>query len=206
MSRVSSLEARVGRGAGRREDGVKFYDAEGREIFGGRRAGATPEADKALSQPFRFSRPVVTASEVIDDVAGAFDLSRAELLFNRRLARLAQARMAGYWLIRDTLKRSYPEIARALRRADHTTILHGCRETNRRLANGGAFATKVLALRGAITARKQALAEAASAEDAWNPEDPPSITDQTHVAFLDGRWPVYVTESEKKAPRGGGAK
>ncbi len=173
MSRFPSLEARGCRGAAPRKNGAKFYDAEGRKIFGGRLAGAIPEAGAVADEmhPFRLSRPVVTASEVINDVAVAFDLSHAELFSSSRLARVSRPRMASYWLIRETLKRSYPEIARALRREDHTTILHGCRETERRLAGGGAFAAKVLALRDAITARKQALAAAASA-GAMNTESP----------------------------------
>jgi len=156
---------RAGQGAVRRGDGVTLYDAEGRKIFGGRLAGAIPEADAVAGEmhPFRLSRPVVTASEVVDDVAVAFGLSRAELLSNSRSARVTRPRMAGYWLIRETLKRSYHEIARAFRRENHATILHGCRETEQSLANGGDFAAKVLALRDAITAKKQALAEAASA-------------------------------------------
>ena len=146
---------------------MTFYDAEGRKIFG-RRTGAMPEAGAVADEmhPFRLSRPVVTASEVINDVAVAFDLSHAELFSSSRLARVSRPRMASYWLIRETLKRSYPEIARALRREDHTTILHGCRETERRLGEGGAFAEKVLALRDAITARKRALAASAGARNA----------------------------------------
>ena len=124
-----------------------FYDAEGREIAGARR----------LPPAARYS---AGAAEVFDFTAMTFSISREEILAPDRSRQFSRPRMAAYWLTREVLGLSYPQIARAAKRRDHTTILHGCRETARRLAEGGEFAAKVMDMKAFLVERRAARAAA----------------------------------------------
>ena len=74
-----------------------------------------------------------TAEQIIGTTTAFFDLSKEELTGPRRGARVVAARQIAMYLMRHDGGLTLPEIGRVLGGRDHTTALHGCRKTERRL-------------------------------------------------------------------------
>lgn len=72
-----------------------------------------------------------------------------EQLFQRTrgLKEAAEARQVFYWLGREVTGKSFPQIARCLGR-DHSTVIHGWRRVDARLANDDRFYSEVMAIKG----------------------------------------------------------
>lgn len=91
-----------------------------------------------MSKPFRdiiwLTGRRVTAKEIISEVAHRRKLSVNEMLSPSRKHCIAHARQEAMWEIHTRLGRSLPWIAQALHLKDHTTVLHGIRAHERRLA------------------------------------------------------------------------
>jgi len=68
----------------------------------------------------------------IDDiqriVAKFYEISRVELIAERRMAYLVRARQVGMYLCKKLTVRSLPEIGRRFGNRDHTTVLHAVRK------------------------------------------------------------------------------
>lgn len=78
-----------------------------------------------------------TAKRIIAQVAEQHGLTAAELLGATRVRSIAYARQEAMWRISRELGRSLPEIGRMMGGRDHTTVLHGIRAHERRLAEAG---------------------------------------------------------------------
>jgi chromosomal replication initiation ATPase DnaA len=98
----------------------------------------------------------VTIAAVQRAVAGHFGLSREQFLAQRRHAPLVHARQTAMFLAKEFTLKSLPEIGRAFGGMDHTTILHGIRQVQRRLDRDAAFGATVDELRQKIRRRAQA--------------------------------------------------
>lgn len=68
-----------------------------------------------------------------EEICLKYGITMTELLSRRRLLKLASARFEGYWRARNETTASYPEIARAFNRSDHTTIMHGVQRYEQRV-------------------------------------------------------------------------
>ena len=53
-----------------------------------------------------------------------YNISRDDLLGNRRLAELVFPRHVAIYFLRENLKLSFPRIAKIMKKKDHTTIFH----------------------------------------------------------------------------------
>lgn len=84
--------------------------------------------------------------DCIDVVREAFGVTREEILARRR--RLAPERQMIMWLARRHTLASLPQIGAAMAGRDHTTILHGIAQHERRMAEdaGVAKMTRTLAM------------------------------------------------------------
>ena len=71
--------------------------------------------------------------EIVEAVAAELGYTVADLQGPRVLRPIAQARQLAMLMLREITGASYPKIARALGRKDHTTALYGCRQTVERL-------------------------------------------------------------------------
>lgn len=69
--------------------------------------------------------------EIARRVCSLHGVSIEELKSNRRFRAIADARFHFYYLARKHTSKSFPEIARHVNK-DHTTVLHGCNEFERR--------------------------------------------------------------------------
>ena len=73
----------------------------------------------------------MTARDIIRGTAQVYDVSAADLLGTSRHALIVRARHVAMWLVRDLLKASYPETAKALNRGDHTTAMSATKALGR---------------------------------------------------------------------------
>lgn len=72
--------------------------------------------------------------EIIARVAERNGLSIDELLLKRQHRSVSRPRQEAMWALRQAGRWSLPQIGRALGGFDHTTVLHGVRAHERRLA------------------------------------------------------------------------
>lgn len=75
-----------------------------------------------------------TAADILREVAFRNGLTVEEMLAATRKKTFAHARQEAMWEIRQRTKLSLPQIARRMRLKDHTTVLHGVRRHEERLA------------------------------------------------------------------------
>lgn len=76
----------------------------------------------------------VSTRNIHKSICFVYDIDMDLLLGRRRSKMIAEARLLGYWLTRKLRQDSYPMIARSFLRDDHTTIIHGAKLIEQRLA------------------------------------------------------------------------
>jgi chromosomal replication initiator protein len=91
--------------------------------------------DEALpgEAPARVLRAEPTPAEIQEAVCSRFDIDRDDLLSASRAGPLVEARQLSMYLTRDLTQLSLPQIAKAFKRRDHTTVLHALRRVESRL-------------------------------------------------------------------------
>jgi chromosomal replication initiator protein len=93
----------------------------------------TPELVATALSDVEISAPVHTLEQILELVASAYGLSRADLSRRSRERRLARPRQIAMYLCRRYTDASLAEIGRALGR-DHTSVLHATRSVEARIA------------------------------------------------------------------------
>lgn len=91
-----------------------------------------------LDRPFRNRMglrvpDVRPLREVILEVCDRRGLTLAEMISPRRNAVLVWARQEAMWECRRQTTASFPQIARALGKQDHTCVIHGARQHEKRM-------------------------------------------------------------------------
>lgn len=100
------------------------------------RAEAYSIVSRVYAEP---SSPRIPARKVIAEIAEQYGLTYADLIGPSRLKRIVRPRHHAYWAVRQLCPHlSYPEIGRRFGGRDHTTILHGVRAHEQRMAEGKA--------------------------------------------------------------------
>ena len=74
-----------------------------------------------------------TAQHIKQLVARVAEVAVIDLVSPRRQRRIAEARQVAMWLMRRYTPLSFPQIARALERHDHSTVTHGVRKVEEAL-------------------------------------------------------------------------
>jgi chromosomal replication initiator protein len=97
----------------------------------------------------RASEPTAV-EEIQERVAGAFGLSRAELIGSSRAATPLRARQIAILLTRESTDLSLPQIGRLYGGRDHSTILNSLRRAEASLAGDADLSARVAELRAAI--------------------------------------------------------
>jgi chromosomal replication initiator protein len=92
-------------------------------------------------------------SEIVRAVCDHYGTSEIDLLSDRRAREFARPRQVAMWLGRKLTFRSLPEIARFLRRGDHTTVMHGIKVIDHLVATDFEFANAVHSIRRRVGAR-----------------------------------------------------
>jgi chromosomal replication initiator protein len=91
-----------------------------------------------------------TVEEIQERVAGAFGISRAELVGTSRAATPLRARQVAILLTREATDLSLPQIGRLYGGRDHSTVLNSLRRVEVVLTGDPQFANRVAELRAAI--------------------------------------------------------
>ncbi len=104
---------------------------------------------EVIPQGPRSSQPTAV-EQIQQQVAVAFDVSRAELLGSTRSARPLRARQVAIFLTRELTDLSLPQIGRLYGGRDHSTVLNSVRRIETGLAEDSTLASRVAELRTAI--------------------------------------------------------
>jgi chromosomal replication initiator protein len=100
--------------------------------------------------PHGSSVEPTTVEEIQRQVAGAFGISRAELVGSTRAATPLRARQVAMLLTRELTDLSLPQIGRLYGGRDHSTVLNSLRRAEAGVAGDPELAARVAELRGAI--------------------------------------------------------
>lgn len=96
-----------------------------------------------IDATFPGTQPVTRSQHSIEQciqlVAREFGLGRHEIVGQRRSAYVARPRQIIMWLAKETTTASLPMIGRALGNRDHTTIMHGIHQVERRRAESSEY-------------------------------------------------------------------
>lgn len=102
--------------------------------------------------PWRAPREL-SEVDVADCVAAAsavFGIPVNDIMSDRRAKDIAYARFAAIQAARDLTRKSLPVIARAMNRADHTTIMHGLKRAEQLCGLSGEYAAKCRRVRNVV--------------------------------------------------------
>lgn len=92
----------------------------------------------------------VTIRDIQIAVAHECDISFIEMMSDRRLAKLVQARQIAMYLARSLTTISTPAIGRRFGGRDHTTVLHSIRQIERLILSDPILAARIEAIRNTL--------------------------------------------------------
>ncbi|MEW6122249.1 MAG: chromosomal replication initiator protein DnaA [Pseudomonadota bacterium] len=105
-------------------------------------------AETAIRDLVRPSDPKrVRVEDILRVVAKHYNVSRADLLSQRRTANVVKPRQIAMYLAKTLTLRSLPEIGRRFGGRDHTTVLHAVRKIDGLIASDRALADEIEALK-----------------------------------------------------------
>jgi len=84
-------------------------------------------------------KKIITAEEIQRVVAERFHLKQAEMKSKKRTKTIVQPRQITMYLCRELTSLSFPEIGRHFGGKDHTTVIHACRQIEKRLEDDASF-------------------------------------------------------------------
>lgn len=84
-------------------------------------------------------KKIITAEEIQRVVAERFHLKQAEMRSKKRTKTIVQPRQITMYLCRELTSLSFPEIGRHFGGKDHTTVMHACRQIDKRLDADASF-------------------------------------------------------------------
>lgn len=87
-----------------------------------------------------------TIKEIQKCISKHFNVSMNDLMSPRRFAKVVVPRQIGFYLARKLTRLSLPDIGRRFGGKDHTTVLHGSRVIERKIAEDPIFAQTVAQL------------------------------------------------------------
>ncbi|HEY5649713.1 MAG TPA: chromosomal replication initiator protein DnaA [Nitrospiria bacterium] len=93
----------------------------------------SPELVKKVLRDAVRAKKIITVEEIQRVVAGRFHLKQAELRSKKRTKTIVQPRQITMYLCRELTPLSFPEIGRHFGGKDHTTVIHACRQIEKRL-------------------------------------------------------------------------
>ena len=84
------------------------------------------DVKKILKHIIHRPRKVVTHKKVIQTIADFYEISEKDILSKNRRKEISHPRQVAMFIMRDSLKNSYPFIGSKVGGRDHTTIMHAC--------------------------------------------------------------------------------
>lgn len=99
-------------------------------------AGLPPVNGRGPDEILPHHRGKAHVRKIVMEVSAVSGVSVADIISHRRPERICVARHFIMYRARNETILSFPEIGRLIGRRDHTTILHGARATDQRIASG----------------------------------------------------------------------
>jgi len=75
----------------------------------------------------------INAKQIIETVAGFYNLNLKNLSEQSRRREVAHPRQIAMYLMREEIRLSYPQIGKELGGRDHTTVIHACNKINQQI-------------------------------------------------------------------------
>ena len=96
-----------------------------------------------LSSPHFRNTPLGPIGIIINMLTKHENITKLDLLSERRTKHLVYVRHMGFWLCRECTKRSLPEIGRLFGGRDHTTVMNGCDKISRLIQEDAVLARRL---------------------------------------------------------------
>ena len=96
---------------------------------------------------------VITAALILEVAAENFGFTVAELRSKSRSRPLVNARQIAMYVCREQTDLSYPQIAKAFGKSDHTTVIHACSQIKKKMQERRSVYDQVEELRKAVQKR-----------------------------------------------------
>ena len=91
-------------------------------------------AERVLRDLLNDHQPrVVTTEIILDATSTMFGLSQVELLSSSRTRPLVNARQIAMYVCRELTDLSFPQIAKAFGKSDHTTVIHAVQKIEKQM-------------------------------------------------------------------------
>jgi chromosomal replication initiator protein len=91
-------------------------------------------AERVLHDLLNDRQPrVITAERILDATSTMFGLSQQELLSSSRTRPLVNARQIAMYVCRELTDLSFPQIAKAFGKSDHTTVIHAVQKIEKQM-------------------------------------------------------------------------
>jgi chromosomal replication initiator protein len=101
----------------------------------------------------KMNPPQRSIAEIKAAACEQFGISAEELISAGRTARLTWPRQVAMYLARELTQESLPAIGREFGGRDHTTVLHACKRTSKRISENPSSRTAVEELRTSLSSR-----------------------------------------------------
>jgi chromosomal replication initiator protein len=99
----------------------------------------TVDLAKTILRDTVQAKKILTAEEIQRIVAERFHLKLSEMKSKKRTKTIVQPRQITMYLCRDLTSLSFPEIGRHFGGKDHTTVIHACRQIEKRMGADPGF-------------------------------------------------------------------
>lgn len=115
----------------------------------------------------RWGNVRIRIDEIQACVGDYFSLSRAELIGNRRIRRIARPRQIAMYLARKLTGQSLIAVGRRFGDVDHTTVIHATRKITALMGVDALFRASVESLEATIIGQNLAQAAHKASQTAW---------------------------------------
>ena len=106
--------------------------------------------EKIVGVDQEAARKKVNVEDILEKVADAFGVTVGQMKSISRMSSIALPRQIAMYLIRDILNYPLERVARALKRSDHTTVIHAVEKVNKLMTNDHLLRTQIVGIKNSI--------------------------------------------------------
>jgi len=105
---------------------------------------------KIIGVDQEMARKKVSVEDILEKVADSFGVTVGQMKSSTRTAAIALPRQIAMYLIRDILNYPLERVARALKRTDHTTVIHAVEKVGKLVTNDHLLRTQIVGIKNSI--------------------------------------------------------
>lgn len=106
--------------------------------------------EKIVGVDQEAARKKVNVEDILEKVADSFGVTVGQMKSSTRTAAVALPRQIAMYLIRDILNYPLERVARALKRTDHTTVIHAVAKVGKLMTNDHLLRTQIVGIKNSI--------------------------------------------------------